>query len=109
MAAWRWEGITSVVQLILQSGKLGQFVQFLELSVCLVAHQGAVEVDRKHNENQSERDHDGGGGDGSCLARSDRGGVGLGAIQGWLLLQWQELHPTQQDHLGQEEQSPNDC
>lgn len=94
-----------MVQLILESGKLGQFVQFLKLPVRLVAHQGAVEVDREHDEHQSEGDHDGGGGDGGRLAGRDGGAVGLGGVRG---LQGQELHPAKQHHLGQEQQRPDD-
>lgn len=109
MAVSRWQRITSVVQLILQSGEFGEFIQFLELAVRLVTHQRPVEVDGKHNENQAKGDHDCCGGDGGCLPRRDSGSIRWRAVAcGLLLLQREELHPAQEDYFGQEQESPDD-
>lgn len=103
MGAWRRQngGFRSVVQLVLQPSQIGQLLQLLELPVSLVADEGAIEVHREDDEDQSEGHHDGGGGDGG-------GHPGrLGVVAG-LGLDWQELDPAQQHHLGQEEQRADD-
>lgn len=96
-------GFCSVVQLVLQPRQVGQLFQLLELAVGLVAHQGAIEVHREDDEDQSKGHHDGGGGDGGGHAGRLRAVAGLG-----LGLDGQELDPAQQDHLGQEEQGSDD-
>lgn len=58
---------------------------------------------REDDEDQSEGHHDGGGGDGG--GHPGRLGV-VGPVR--LGLDWQELDPAQQHHLGQEEQRADD-
>lgn len=99
-------GLCSVVQLVLQPRQVGELLQLLELAVGLVAHQGAIEVHREDDEDQTEGHHDGGGGDGSGHAGGGHAG-GLRVVAG-LGFDGQELDPAQQDHLGQEEQGADD-
>lgn len=64
-----------------------------------MADQGAIEMHGEDDEDQTEGHHDGGRGDGGGDARR------LGVIAG---SDGQKLDPTQQNHLGQKEQSADD-
>lgn len=101
------DGITSVIQLILEPCKFSKFIQFLKLPVCFMAHQRPVEVDCKDNENQSKGNHDRRRCNGCCLSWRDAGIAALSWVKG-VLLQGKKFHPTQQHHLCKKEQSPND-
>ena len=121
MAAGGQGVVPSVVQLVLQAGKLGQLIELLELSVRLMADQWAVEVDSKDDEDEAEGNHDGGGGDGGGLAWGDAAGAaadvgGRAASRGLaggprltrLFLERQELDPAEQHDLSQEQQRADD-
>lgn len=89
-----------VVKLVLKAYDL---LQLPDLPVCFVTDKRAVKMDGKHNENQPKRHHDAGGGDGRGLPGTDGAVVFLvGALQR------QELHPAQEHHLRQEEESADD-
>ena len=67
-----------------------------------MADERAVKVHRENDEDQGEGHHDGGGSDGGRLAGADGAIVRLGQLE------WQELDPAEQHHLGQEEQRADD-
>lgn len=68
-----------MVQLVLEPNDL---LQLPDLSVCFVTNECAVEVDSKHDKNESEWHHDTGGRDGRSLTRTDGAIIFLRAFQG---------------------------
>lgn len=105
--------LRSLVELILEPGNVGKFLEFLKLAVGFVADERAVKMDGEEDEDEAAGDDDEGGGVGGGLSGADPCGVSRRhvafAIRGSLLhLLREELDPAEQQNLGEEQEGADD-